>query len=574
MRIRRYAARLLSSSSTGGATTAAPSSPPPPPAASWLHAAADDCCAFCDLNRSGPQEGPDAIKHKGHIAGWVPESDVRGDGRVRQAQHLTSPEGLQFKKCKTDHGRNVNKTSVGLRAPRGTSGVSEAGAEPAVKPGPLVVNDAAIGQEVKCKFSLTSDAAKPEVTGGDSLVNGSTTELDVLKDAPFANEAVHDPDVTDKVSTETKAATVTSIAPEVAGMPSRKAVTDPGVTVTMLRTGSLSTEGADGPEVTGAASIMHETTKLESAGEDYIASKPAAEPEDSGRASSNVDATAALDKSQLHSCNPNIGNVQLGNAGETVASAVQPSGCDAAKVGSSVNSTSNGPVGAKGPTVEGGMPNDRSVTPRVSYVFDIVARSIGTSGRTDIICYARRRGKRKLELLKVKMENIELEDGVVCEEGTLERTGRCESVLSNAGSVDVKLADIKKELMDDSAASKVKKTKKNRFECNIDYCQMTFKTKTELSVHKKNMCTVKSCSRQFRSHRYLRRHQSVHNDDMPYKCPWDGCGMAFKWSWDRTEHFKVHAGVKPYKCTTPGCNKIYKFVSDFTRHRRRCKPQR
>ena len=497
-----------------------------------------------------------------------------------------------------------------LQAPRAASGVSEAvvkpevaggatlvneaDAEPAAKPGNFIVDAAAIGQEVNCRFSLVNDATKPEVTGGDSLLNGSTTGLEVLEDAPLANEAAHDPEVTEKVSPESKVATVpevTSVAAEVTGVPSRmnksgiilevirrtssgKAVTDPGVATTMLRTGSLSTEGADRPKVTGVASFMQETTKLESVGEDYVASKAAAEPEDSGRVSSYVDDTATLDKPQLPSCNPNIGNVQLRNAGETVASAMQPSGCDAAKVHSFVNSTSNGPVGAKGPTVEGGLLNDGFVKPSVSCAYDIVARSIGTSGRSDVICYARRRGKRKLELLEVKTENIELEDGVICEEETLGRTGRCESVLSTAGSVDVKLADIKKELMDNSAASKVKKTKRNRFECNIDYCQMTFKTKVELSVHKKNMCTVKSCSRHFRSHRYLRRHQSVHNDDMPYKCPWDGCGMAFKWSWDRAEHFKVHAGVKPYKCTMPGCNKIFKFVSDFTRHRRRCKPQR
>ncbi|PUZ42835.1 hypothetical protein GQ55_9G613600 [Panicum hallii var. hallii] len=604
MRIRRYAARLLSSTSPTAA--AAPSSPPPPPAASWLHAAADDCCAFCELSRPAPQEGADAIKHKGHIAGRVPESDVGGDERVREAQQPPAPE---VKKCKTDHGRNVNKISVGLQALRasgisetavkpevagGATLVSEADAEPAVKPGTFIANDAAIEQEVNCKFSLVNDAAKPEVTGVDSLLNGSTTELEVLEGAPFANEVAHDPEVTEKVSPESKAATVpevTSIAAEVTGVPSPmnksgtilevirrtslgKVVTDPGVTITMLRTGSLSTEGADGPEVTGAASIMQETTKLESVGEDYVASKAAAEPEDSSRASSNVDDTATLDEPQLSSCNPNIVNMQLGNAGETVASTVQPSGCDALKVSTSVNSLSNGPVGAKGPAVEGGLSNDGFVKPSVSCVYDIVARSIGTSGRSDVICYARRRGKRKVELLEVKTENIELEDRVICKEETLGRTGCCESVLSTAGSVDVKLADIKKELMDNSAASKVKKTKRNRFECNIDYCRMTFKTKAELSVHKKNMCTVKSCSRNFRSHRYLRRHQSVHNDDMPYKCPWDGCGMSFKWSWDRAEHFKVHAGVKPYKCTTPGCNKIYKFVSDFTRHRRRCKPQR
>ncbi|CAN6290675.1 unnamed protein product [Urochloa humidicola] len=592
MRIRRYAARLLSSSPTGSATTATPSSPTPPPAAPWLHAAADDCCAFCELSRPGPQEVPDAIKHKGHIACRVQESDVRGDERVRQAQH---PPASEVKKCKTDHRRNVNKTSVELQAPRGPSGVrqaalkpevaggathvSEADAEPAVKPGPFIVNDAAIGHEVNCKTSLVRDAAKPEVTGGDPLVNGSSTELEVLKGAPFANEVAHDPEVIDRVSPESKAAIVrgiTNIVPEDTGAPSSinesgtmpevirrtplgKTVSDPGATITVLMTGSLSTEGADRPEVTGTASIMHETTKLESAGEDYVANKAAAEPIDSGRASSSVDDTVALDKQLLPSCNPNID--------QTVASAVEPSRCDATKAGSSVNSTCNSPVGAKGPTVEGGMPT-------VSRAFDIVARSIGSSGRTDVICYARRRGKRKLELLEVKAENIELEDVVIRVEETLGRTGYYESVLSTAGSTDVKLADMKKELMDDSAASNVKKTKKHRFECNIDYCRMTFKTKTELSVHMKNMCTVKSCSRHFRSHRYLRRHQSVHNDDMPYKCPWDGCVMAFKWSWDRAEHFKVHAGVKPYKCTTPGCNKICKFVSDFTRHRRRCKPQR
>jgi hypothetical protein len=55
MRIRRYAARLLSSTSPGSAATAAPSSPPRPPAASWLHTDDDDCCAFCELSRPASQ---------------------------------------------------------------------------------------------------------------------------------------------------------------------------------------------------------------------------------------------------------------------------------------------------------------------------------------------------------------------------------------------------------------------------------------------------------------------------------------------------------------------------------------
>ncbi|KAG0552782.1 hypothetical protein BDA96_01G537000 [Sorghum bicolor] len=520
MRIRRYAALLLSSASPGSATTtAAPSSSPSrPPAASWLHAADDDCCAFCELSRPAPQEGQDAIKHKGHIAGVVPESDVRADERVGLPQRPPAPE---VKKCKIDHVPPVNKAPVGLRVFKRAS------------------------EGVKFRASLPGGESKLEVSAENSLVNGSTTELGIFKGASLANELADVPEVT-------------STMPEV----TEKPVTDPGVMTTVV-------------EVSDTGSVVHETTELESAREDYIASEAAAEPEDVGRASFNVDDTAALDEPQPPSCDLSIGNVQAGNAIDTVASTVQPSQCDAAEDGGSVNSTTNGPVRTRGPTVKEEVPKDKSVAPSVLHVLDAVTRSIGKSGRTDVICYARRTGKRKLELLEVKKENIDLEDGDICKkEETLVRSDRCESVLSTAESIDVKLADIKKDLMDNSAASKVKKMKRNRFECNVDYCHMAFKTKAELAVHKKNMCTVNSCNKHFRSHRYLRRHQSAHNDDMPYKCPWDGCNMAFKWSWDRAEHFKVHAGAKPYKCTTPGCSKIFKFVSDFTRHRRRCKPQR
>ncbi|PWZ08102.1 Lysine-specific demethylase SE14 [Zea mays] len=460
---------------------------------------------------------------------------------------------------KIDHVPPVDKSSVGLQVvkcasevsgavakPEGGTPASEAAAGPAAKAGAFVVNDAASEQGVQCIASPLGGASKlEEVTAGNSFANGPTTELGVFKGASLANELADVPGVT-------------SIMPEVIGKPS----TDPGAITTVV-------------EVSDIGSVVHETTELESAGEDYIASEAAAEPEDAGRASCNTDDTAALDEPLPPSCDPNIGNAQVGNAMDTVASTVRPSRCDAAEEGASVNSTANGPVRARGPTVKGGVPKDKSVAPSVLRVLDVVTRSIGKSGRTDVICYARRTGKRKPELQEVKTENIDLEDGVLCEkEEALLRTDCCESVLSTAGSIDVKLADIKKDLMDNSAASKVTKMKRNIFECKIDYCHMTFKTKAELAAHKKNMCTVNSCSKHFRSHSYLRRHESAHNDDMPYKCPWDGCNMAFKWSWDRAEHFKVHAGAKPYKCMTPGCSKMFKFVSDFTRHRRRCKPQR
>ncbi|TVU48369.1 hypothetical protein EJB05_08003, partial [Eragrostis curvula] len=621
MRIRRYAARLLSSS----ATTNNPASPPPQPAATWLHDAADDCCAFCDLTHSPPQEATDTVKHKGHIACRVPESEVKSGELVGLAQGLPGPEA---KKCKVDHGPPVNEADESLMVTNGGSVLTEAAAIPedargatlvtkadvnlAFKAGPFVANDS--NQEVKCGGSLVTDTTKADITGGHSLVNGWTTELEVLKVTPVSNGVVSDPEVTEGVSLESRAATLpgaTGIEPDVrcsimnesgaelgvirtASLVNEastepeltervslmtKAVTDAGVTITVpevTRTGSLGNEGAVGLEVARGAYPVHEAAELGATEADPIASQGDREADDAGRVSCSVEDDPALDEPQPPSRDM-IGSVQVGNAGETVATSMEPPQCDAADVNGSVGSTSYGPVGAKDSIVEGGVAHDKSVTPSVSCTLGVVARSISKSERTDVICYTRRRRKRKLDLHEVKTENIDLDDGVICdrfeENKTLKSNGPCESMLSRTGSVDIKLADIKRELMENSPARKVKKMKTNKFECNIDYCRMTFKTKTELSVHKKNMCTVKSCSRHFRSHKYLRRHQSVHNDDMPYKCPWEGCSIAFKWPWDRAEHFQVHAGAKPYKCMTPGCSKIYKFVSDFSRHRRRCKPQ-
>jgi hypothetical protein len=537
------------------------------------------------------------------------------------------------KKCKIDHeppfkeadvglgvtngGSVVNEAAVKLEGARGANLVGKADGNPAFKAESLVADDATIEQEVKCGASLVTDETKPEFTGESSLVNVSTTELEVLKGAPLANELDIGPEDAEKISLESRAATlpgVTGIEPddtqgvsvmnesgvelgvmraaslvnEASTEPEltegvslmNTTVTDAGVSVAVpevTRTSSLSNDGPAGVEVTWGASLVQEAAELE-ATEDPIASQAAQETEDTSRTSCSVDDDPASDEPQPPSCDE-IGNVQVGNAGEIVAIAMQPSQYATEDVDGSASSTSNSPVGAKDITVEGGVAHDKSLTPNVSCILDVVARSIGRSGRTDVICYARRKGKRKLDLFEVKTENnIELDDGVICdqfeEDETLQSNGPCESVTSRVGSVDVKLADLKRELMDNSTARKVKKGKITKFECDIDYCRMTFKTKTELSVHKKNMCTVKSCSRHFQSHKYLRRHQSVHNDDMPYECPWEGCGMAFKWPWDRAEHFQVHAGVRPYKCTTPGCSKIYKFVSDFSRHRRSCKPQR
>ncbi|GAB4836436.1 hypothetical protein Ancab_001348 [Ancistrocladus abbreviatus] len=107
------------------------------------------------------------------------------------------------------------------------------------------------------------------------------------------------------------------------------------------------------------------------------------------------------------------------------------------------------------------------------------------------------------------------------------------------------------------------------YRCDIESCRMHFKTKTELSLHKRNRCPYPECGKRFRSHRYAVLHQRVHDEERPLKCSWKGCTMTFKWAWARTEHMRLHTGERPYKCKFEGCGLTFRFVSDFSRHRRK-----
>ncbi|KAJ9559575.1 hypothetical protein OSB04_004735 [Centaurea solstitialis] len=107
------------------------------------------------------------------------------------------------------------------------------------------------------------------------------------------------------------------------------------------------------------------------------------------------------------------------------------------------------------------------------------------------------------------------------------------------------------------------------FACDMEGCNMSFDSKQELIVHKRNVCPVKGCGKKFFSHKYLVQHRRVHMDDRPLQCPWKGCKMTFKWAWARTEHIRVHTGARPYVCNEDGCGQTFRFVSDFSRHKRK-----
>ncbi|XP_024311080.1 uncharacterized protein LOC100837146 isoform X3 [Brachypodium distachyon] len=470
----------------------------------------------------------------------------------------------------------VNASVTEQEVTGGASLVSDSFSEPEVIRGVSFANEATTKQEVSEIVSLVSEAitepaaivTASEVIRGAPLDGKGDAEPDLKMRASLVNESACKMDVK-RVSSLVFEAVTHAALPESVSLVS-EVVTEPGVNGAAFHDNEVSVE----PEVAGGPSLVDESTEQAVTGKTCAVKEVAAEPDVVGGASAcRGDGNADLNEQQPPDYDPDISSVQGESAGEGVASEVQPSRDHEADTIRSVNTRNSEPVGDKSPTGEEVAPHDD--TPSVSCVSDILARSVGKSGRTDIICYARRRGKRKLNIVEIKRKQIKMDDGAIYDQkAALDRIAPRLSKMPTAGSAEIKLADIKRELIDNSASSKGKQRKMRPFECDVEYCRMTFKNKAELSLHKKNMCTLKSCGRQFRAHKYLKRHQKIHDCDTPYKCPWEGCSMAFKWTWALAEHFQVHTGDKPYKCKTPGCGRIYKFVSDFTRHRMRCKPQR
>ncbi|GJN30321.1 hypothetical protein PR202_gb18616 [Eleusine coracana subsp. coracana] len=187
---------------------------------------------------------------------------------------------------------------------------------------------------------------------------------------------------------------------------------------------------------------------------------------------------------------------------------------------------------------------------------DLMSRSIGRSSRTDIICYVRRKHKRKRE----SKSNTDIPSSL----GSFARSP-CESLRPRTRPAVVE----EMLTVEPSTARKGKRRKNGLFQCDIDLCDMKFETRAELNAHKRNICTDESCGKRFSSHKYLKRHQVVHSEVRPLKCPWDGCGMTFKWLWAQTEHVRVHTGERPYKCSAPDCGQTFRYVSDYSRHRKK-----
>jgi hypothetical protein len=209
---------------------------------------------------------------------------------------------------------------------------------------------------------------------------------------------------------------------------------------------------------------------------------------------------------------------------------------------------------AKTNTIFGAAKDDEQVDRSHGFhLSDVVSRSIGNSDRTEIICYVRRKHKRK----KDSQSNTDSAQSL----GNFVRSP-CESLRPRTKPAVVETVEV-------SAGKRGKRAKVGSFQCDIDLCDMTFESRAELNAHKRNICTDESCGKRFSSHKYLKRHQCVHSEIRPFKCPWDGCEMTFKWLWAQTEHVRVHTGERPYKCSAPSCGQTFRYVSDYSRHRKK-----
>ncbi|KAE8781598.1 Metal regulatory transcription factor 1 [Hordeum vulgare] len=333
-------------------------------------------------------------------------------------------------------------------------------AEPDIKMGASPVNECAAktateAADVVTNLRVTTVASfvnrgvvEPDIKMEASPAKESAAEMDFVHPGFLATEAATHPGLPERVSLANEAVAEREVS-EAGWLVSEPAAEAAGVvTVLEVTTGTpLDSEGTAEPETKIGPSFANESTaEMDSVLLGSLVTEATTHPGLIGRVSlvTETGVTGAATSTLKFPWNRKI---QIENAGESVATEVQPSRDDGGDVVGSVNAMSTCPVTDKSPAFDEATPQDDA--PSVSCVSGLVVRSVGKSGRTDVICYARRRGKRKLDMEETTTDQLEMGDGDIygqCEEkATFDITVPYESAMSTAGSADIKLADIREK---------------------------------------------------------------------------------------------------------------------------------
>ena len=88
---------------------------------------------------------------------------------------------------------------------------------------------------------------------------------------------------------------------------------------------------------------------------------------------------------------------------------------------------------------------------------------------------------------------------------------------------------------------------------------------SDILVHlERNACYT--CKRTFKTLNGLKRHQSVHSSERPFKCFFEGCKKAYRFDSDLKRHCKVHSEGLKFTCKYSKCGERFEAKSELYSH--------